>query len=102
MRILDPIDNPASSEWILIQHTMRVYKSAMMIVESEDCGLQIVALAALLHDADDDKLFETVDNARDGDYYAEDAKRFSNGDRELEKMYYRVIFKAGVAVEIRE
>ena len=45
------------------EHTMRVYRTAMEIADSEPrCDRQIVALAALLHDADDYKLFETADN----------------------------------------
>ena len=45
-------------------HTMRVYHTAMEITDSEPrCNRQIVALAALLHDADDYKLFETKNNA---------------------------------------
>ena len=44
-------------------HTMRVYRNAMEIAREEDCDRQIVALAALLHDADDPKLFSTADNA---------------------------------------
>ncbi len=45
-------------------HTMRVYRTAMEIADSEPhCDRQIVALAALLHDADDCKLFETENNA---------------------------------------
>ena len=34
-------------------HTMRVYNNAMEIAKKESCDTQIVALAALLHDADD-------------------------------------------------
>ena len=47
-------------------HTLRVYENAMNIASSEDCDKEIVALAALLHDADDHKLFDTKDlsNAR--------------------------------------
>ena len=45
-------------------HSMRVYKNAMKIAEKEKgCDLKIVALAALLHDADDHKLFNTENNA---------------------------------------
>lgn len=45
-------------------HTMRVYHTAMEIADSEpECNRLIVALAALLHDADDYKLFETKNNA---------------------------------------
>ena len=45
-------------------HTMRVYHTAMKIADSEPhCNRQVVALAALLHDADDYKLFETKNNA---------------------------------------
>ena len=43
-------------------HTMRVYGNAMMIAETEECDRETVALAALLHDADDHKLFSTADN----------------------------------------
>ena len=45
-------------------HSFRVYRNAMRIADSEPvCDRQVVALAALLHDADDDKLFSTKDNA---------------------------------------
>ncbi len=45
-------------------HSMRVYKNAMRIAEKEKgCDFKIVALAALLHDADDHKLFNTENNA---------------------------------------
>ena len=47
-----------------VGHTLRVYRNAMAIAESEpDCDREVVALAALLHDADDHKLFDT-DNDR--------------------------------------
>ena len=45
-------------------HTLRVWRCAMRIAETEpDCDLLTVALAALLHDADDPKVFRTGDNA---------------------------------------
>lgn len=45
-------------------HSCRVWRNAMMIAEAEpDCNPEIVALAALLHDADDHKLFSTENNA---------------------------------------
>ena len=50
-------------------HTLRVYRNAMMIAQKEGgADLEIVALGALLHDADDHKLFQTKDN--------ENARRF--------------------------
>ena len=47
-----------------VNHTMRVYRNALLIAESEPaCDVEKVALAALLHDADDQKLFSTENNA---------------------------------------
>ena len=43
-------------------HALRVYRNAMAIAETENCDREAVALAAVLHDADDHKLFETKDN----------------------------------------
>ncbi|MCM1115004.1 MAG: HD domain-containing protein [Clostridium sp.] len=47
-------------------HSIRVYNNAMKIAENESCDLLVTALVALLHDADDYKLFKTSDysNAR--------------------------------------
>ena len=45
-------------------HTLRVWRNAMLIAETEpECDRETVALAALLHDADDHKLFATENNA---------------------------------------
>lgn len=44
-------------------HSMRVYRNAMTIARTEECDREIAALAALLHDADDHKLFDTKENA---------------------------------------
>ena len=45
-------------------HTLRVYHNAVHIAEKENaCNMSVVALAALLHDADDHKLFRTDNNA---------------------------------------
>lgn len=45
------------------EHTIRVFNNAMQIAETEQhCNRLIVSLAALLHDADDHKLFNTENN----------------------------------------
>lgn len=46
-----------------VDHAMRVYHNAMIIAQTEPCNKQIVALASLLHDADDHKIFHTENNA---------------------------------------
>ena len=47
-----------------VGHTMRVYRNTLMIAEHEPgCDLRIASLAALLHDADDHKLFDTENHA---------------------------------------
>ena len=38
-------------------HVERVYKTALCFAEKEQAGLQVVALASLLHDVDDYKIF---------------------------------------------
>lgn len=43
---------------------MRVYKNVLKIAEGmAEADVEVVSLAALLHDADDHKLFDTKDNA---------------------------------------
>ena len=45
-------------------HTLRVWRNAMLIAETEpECDREAVTLTALLHDADDHKLFATENNA---------------------------------------
>ena len=45
-------------------HALRVYRNTLTIAESEPaCDVQAAALAAILHDADDHKFFQTNDNA---------------------------------------
>ena len=47
-----------------VSHTMRVYQNALAIAAREKkCDMEIVSLAALLHDVDDHKLFQTENNA---------------------------------------
>ena len=53
-------------------HTLRVYRNALKIAEKEpDCDVETAALAALLHDADDYKLFATENNANARRFLAE-------------------------------
>ena len=50
-----------------LQHTLRVYSNALEIAKTEpDADLFVVSVAALIHDVDDYKLFNTTDyqNAR--------------------------------------
>lgn len=47
-----------------LAHSLRVHRNALDIAAGEPaCDIEVVELAALLHDADDHKLFQTVDNA---------------------------------------
>ena len=53
-------------------HTLRVYRNALRIAEKEPgCDVETAALAALLHDADDHKLFATENNANARAFLAE-------------------------------
>lgn len=47
-----------------LDHSLRVFSNAMIIAESiKDVDMEAIALASLLHDADDHKLFDTKNNA---------------------------------------
>ena len=47
-----------------VDHSLRVYNNAMCLAENyPDCDRMVISLAALLHDVDDHKLFNTVNNA---------------------------------------
>ena len=53
-------------------HSIRVYRNAMMIADAEcACSREIVALAALLHDADDHKLFDHENNENTREFLKE-------------------------------
>ena len=44
-------------------HSVRVYENALKIAEAEpSCDMTVVALASILHDVDDHKLFDSKDN----------------------------------------
>ena len=56
------------------EHSLRVYRNALRIAEEEStlsCDLLVVSLSALLHDADDHKLFHTENNANARRFLAE-------------------------------
>ena len=63
-------------------HSCRVWRNAMMIAETEpDCDPEITALAALLHDADDYKLFHTENNANARRFLAENGVPAETAER---------------------
>ena len=65
-------------------HAMRVYGNAMLIAETEPTAdRHIVALSAILHDADDHKLFQTENNAN--------ARRFLEEQGEDPEVTERII-----------
>ncbi len=46
-----------------VEHSLRVWRTAMRIAEQEHCNKEVVMLSSLLHDADDYKLFQTENYA---------------------------------------
>lgn len=55
-------------------HSLRVYQNAMMLADAEpECDRELIALSALLHDADDDKLFQTENNENARDFLEKQA-----------------------------
>ncbi len=63
-------------------HTLRVYRNAVQIAENEPgCDRELIALAALLHDADDHKLFRTENNANARAFLAENGVPEDRTDR---------------------
>ena len=70
-----------------LDHSMRVYKNAMLLAETEPTADRfIVALSALLHDSDDYKLFQTENNAN-----ARSFLKSANVDRETTDRICEVI-----------
>ena len=66
-------------------HSLRVYRLAVRIAETESAAdRQIVALAALLHDADDYKLFQTENNANARRFMAQQGVDAAVADRVCE------------------
>ena len=64
------------------EHTLRVYRNTLLIAETEPgCDVQTAALAALLHDADDHKLFATENNANARAFLAENLVPEETADR---------------------
>ena len=64
-------------------HILRVYRNAMEIAsEYPGCDTELIALSALLHDADDHKLFHTENN--------ENARRFLSSQKIDEKTADRI------------
>lgn len=64
------------------EHSCRVWRNALMIAETEaECDPLVVSLAALLHDADDHKLFDTGNNANARRFLAEHRVPEETADR---------------------
>ena len=64
------------------EHTLRVYRNAMLLADTEPgCDRAVVALAALLHDADDHKLFHTENNRNAREFLKESNVPDETADR---------------------
>lgn len=63
-------------------HSLRVYENALRIAEKEPaCDVETAALAALLHDADDHKLFKTENNENTRSFLRETGVSAEKEDR---------------------
>ena len=63
-------------------HSMRVYRNALLILETEpEADRLVVSLGALLHDADDHKLFHTENNANARHFLTEQGVDPETADR---------------------
>ena len=66
-------------------HTLRVYNNSMLIAKGEKCDIEIVSLAAILHDVDDykivgeqeEKLHNALSFLRDNNYPSDKIERIS-------------------------
>ncbi len=75
-------------------HTLRVYKLAMQIAKQENADLNIVQLAALLHDVDDIKLFPEIHATKQN---AVDFMKANRIDDETIKRVCKIIDKVSQA-----
>ncbi|EMR07280.1 hypothetical protein C772_00929 [Bhargavaea cecembensis DSE10] len=55
-----------------VHHTLRVYRMAMRLAEAEGADRELVGLAAMLHDADDPKLFGSGDGLPNAQAFMEE------------------------------
>ena len=80
-------------------HTVRVYNNSMMIAQSEECDVELVSLASILHDVDDYKI---VDEGSEELHNAKTFLRANNYSEERIELICRIIsqisFKANDSV----
>ena len=71
-------------------HSLRVYNNALQIAkEYPECNMMVIALAALLQDVDDHKLFDTKDNMNARTFaYGGKAGRLNNIDKGLDEIEF--------------